>query len=357
MYKEMKSVTSKKSRLLVIQNLVIQFTLRGRVLTAIRDISLDLYKGESLAIVGESGSGKSVLMKSIMGLLDKNGSIKQGRIIYQAQDLGQFTTEQEWLHIRGKEIAMVTQDPMTSLNPLKTIGKQIEECVVLHQGLKGKEAYEETLKLLTDVGIHDVKKRYKQYPHEFSGGMRQRIVIAIAIACKPNILICDEPTTALDVTIQAQILQLLKNLQLKYGLSIVYITHDLGVVAKVADRIAVMYAGDVIEVGETHEIFFNSKHPYTWALISSLPQLGSKGEALYSIKGTPPNLFQEIKGDAFAPRNQYALKIDFIERPPFFQVSDTHYARTWLLDPLAPKVEPPATLQAFFAEGRQYASE
>nr|WP_279382338.1 ABC transporter ATP-binding protein [Lysinibacillus sphaericus] len=350
-------MTSKKSRLLVIQNLVIQFTLRGRVLTAIRDISLDIYKGESLAIVGESGSGKSVLMKSIMGLLDKNGSIKKGRIIYRAQDLGQFTTEQEWLRIRGKEIAMVTQDPMTSLNPLKTIGMQIEECVVLHQGLKGKEAYEETLKLLTDVGIHDVKKRYKQYPHEFSGGMRQRIVIAIAIACKPNILLCDEPTTALDVTIQAQILQLLKNLQQKYGLTIVYITHDLGVVAKVADRIAVMYAGDVIEVGETHEIFFNSKHPYTWALISSLPQLGSKGEALYSIKGTPPNLFQEIKGDAFAPRNEYALKIDFIERPPFFQVSDTHYARTWLLDPLAPKVEPPAALQAFFAEGRQYASE
>ncbi|WP_333880151.1 ABC transporter ATP-binding protein [Lysinibacillus capsici] len=357
MYKERKRVTVKKSSILGIQNLVIQFTLRGRILTAIRGISLDLYKGESLAIVGESGSGKSVLMKSIMGLLDKNGRIKQGQIIYNAQDLGKFTTEQEWLGIRGKEIAMVTQDPMTSLNPLKTIGKQIEECVVMHQGLRDKEAYAETLKLLTDVGITDVQKRYKQYPHEFSGGMRQRIVIAIAIACKPNILICDEPTTALDVTIQAQILQLLKSLQQKYGLTIVYITHDLGVVAKVADRIAVMYAGDVIEVGETHEIFFHSKHPYTWALISSLPQLGSKGEQLYSIKGTPPNLFQEIKGDAFAPRNPYALKIDFIERPPFFQVSDTHYARTWLLDPLAPKVEPPAALQAFFAEGRQYAND
>ncbi len=202
--------TRTKSSILSIQSLVIKFTLRGQVLTAIRDISLELYQGESLAIVGESGSGKSVLVKSIMGLLDKNGSIEQGRILYNDRDLAQFTTEREWLQIRGKEIAMVTQDPMTSLNPLKTIGKQIEECVVLHQGLKGKAAYEETLKYLTDVGIYDVEKRYKQYPHEFSGGMRQRIVIAIALACHPKILICDEPTTALDVTIQAQILQLLK---------------------------------------------------------------------------------------------------------------------------------------------------
>ncbi|UED82218.1 ABC transporter ATP-binding protein [Lysinibacillus sp. CD3-6] len=351
------AVEQTKSRILAIQNLVITFTLRGQVLTAIRDISLDLYKGESLAIVGESGSGKSVLMKSIMGLLDKNGTVEQGQILYNDMDLAQFKTEQQWLNIRGKEIAIVTQDPMTSLNPLKPIGKQIEECVVLHQGLKGKSAYDETLKLLTDVGIYDVEKRYKQYPHEFSGGMRQRIVIAIALACKPKILICDEPTTALDVTIQAQILQLLKNLQQKYGLTTVYITHDLGVVAKVADRVAVMYAGDVIEVGGTHEVFFNGKHPYTWALISSLPQLGSKGEQLYSIKGTPPNLFKEIKGDAFAPRNQFALKIDYEIRPPFFQVSETHYARTWLLDPRAPKVEPPATLQAFFEEGRLYANE
>lgn len=351
----MRILTQALSRILAIQNLVIKFSLRGRILTAIRDISLDLYKGESLAIVGESGSGKSVLMKSIMGLLDKNGSIDQGQIIYNNWDLTQFKKEQEWLAIRGNEVAMVTQDPMTSLNPLKTIGKQIEECVMLHQCLKGRVAYVETLKLLKDVGIQDVEKRYKQYPHEFSGGMRQRIVIAIALACKPKILICDEPTTALDVTIQAQILQLLKHLQQKYGLTIIYITHDLGVVAKVADRIAVMYAGDIIEIGETHEIFFNAKHPYTWALISSLPQLGSKGEQLYSIKGTPPNLFQDIKGDAFAPRNPYALKVDFVERPPFFQVSKTHYARTWLLDPLAPKVQPPEALQAFFEEGRRYA--
>lgn len=346
-----------KSRILSIQNLVIQFKLRGQVLIAIRNISLDLYKGESLAIVGESGSGKSVLVKSIIGLLDKNGSVAQGSILYKADDLTKFSTEKDWLKIRGKEIAMVTQDPMTSLNPLKTIGKQIEECVVLHQKLKGKEAYQRTLQLLKDVGIHDVEKRYKQYPHEFSGGMRQRIVIAIAIACNPKILICDEPTTALDVTIQAQILQLLKNLQQKYGLTTIYITHDLGVVAKVADRIAVMYAGEIIEVGQTHEVFFNGKHPYTWALLSSLPQLGAKGEELYSIKGTPPNLFKEIKGDAFAPRNPYALKIDFEERPPFFKVSETHYAKTWLLHPNAPKVELPQNLQLFFEEGGRFAHE
>ena len=346
-----------QKKILSIENLVIKFNLRGQTLTAIRDISLDLYKGESLAIVGESGSGKSVLVKSIMGLLDKNGYIASGKILYDDHDLSQFKTEADWLKIRGKKIAMVTQDPMTSLNPLKTIGKQIEESVVLHQGLKGKEAYEKTLQLLRDVGIHDVERRYKQYPHEFSGGMRQRIVIAIAVACNPQILICDEPTTALDVTIQAQILQLLKNLQEKYLLSTIYITHDLGVVAKVADRIAVMYAGDIIEVGKTNEVFFDAKHPYTWALISSLPQLGVKGEELYSIKGTPPNLFKEIKGDAFAPRNQYALKIDFVERPPFFKVTDSHFARTWLLDPKAPKVDPPEVLQAFFEEGRRYMHE
>jgi len=344
-----------KSRILSIQNLIIKFKLRGQVLTAIRDISLDLYKGESLAIVGESGSGKSVLVKSIMGLLDKNGYVDQGEILYKDYDLAKFSTEKDWLKTRGREIAMVTQDPMTSLNPLKSVGKQIEECVVLHQGLKGKEAYKRTLKLLTDVGIHDVEKRYKQYPHEFSGGMRQRIVIAIAVACNPKILICDEPTTALDVTIQAQILQLLKKLQEMYGLTTIYITHDLGVVAKVADRIAVMYAGDIIEVGKTHEVFFNGKHPYTWALLSSLPQLGAKGEELYSIKGTPPNLFKEIKGDAFAPRNPYALNIDFVERPPVFKVTDTHFAKTWLLHADAPKVELPKNLQGFFEEGRRYA--
>ncbi len=328
-------------KILEAKDVVVKFNLRGRTLTAIRGISLDLYKGESLAIVGESGSGKSVFTKTFMGLLDANGRVDSGSILYKGNDLAKYTTEKEWLTIRGKEIAMVFQDPMTSLNPLKTVGKQIRETVELHQGLKGAEAKAKTIEILNDVGITMPEIRYKQYPHEFSGGMRQRAVIAIAVACNPNILICDEPTTALDVTIQAQILKLLHKLQEKYSLTIIYITHDLGVVANVADRIAVMYAGDIIEVGLCEEVFYNAKHPYTWALLSSLPQLGIKGEPLYSIKGTPPNLFHEIHGDAFAPRNPYALKVDFEVRPPYFEVSPTHKAKTWLLDPRAPKVEPP----------------
>jgi len=331
--------------ILSVEDLVIKFNLRGQELTAIRGASLDLRKGESLAIVGESGSGKSVFNKSFMGLLDGNGRIESGSIIYKGNDLAKYKTEDDWVKIRGKEIAMVFQDPMTSLNPLKTVGKQVQESIELHQNLKGEEAKKLAIEILNDVGISEPERRYKQYPHEFSGGMRQRVVIAIAVACNPNILICDEPTTALDVTIQAQILQLLKNLQDKYDLTIIYITHDLGVVANVADRIAVMYAGDIIELGSAEEVFFDPKHPYTWALLSSLPQLGIKGEDLYSIKGTPPNLFKEIKGDAFAPRNPHALKIDFVERPPYFEVSPTHKARTWLLDPRAPKVEPPLLIK------------
>lgn len=330
--------------ILSVKNLHVKFDLRGKTLNAIRGISLDLYKNESLAIVGESGSGKSVLVKTFMGLLDANGKITDGQIIYEGKDLTKFKTEKEWLTVRGKKIAMVLQDPMTSLNPLKTIGYQICEAIELHQGLKGAEAKAQAAKILQDVGITAPEMRMKQYPHEFSGGMRQRVVIAIAVACKPKILICDEPTTALDVTIQAQILNLLKDLKVKYNLTTIYITHDLGVVANVADRIAVLYAGDIVEIGTCEEVFYNPRHPYTWALLSSLPQLGIKGENLYSIKGTPPNLFTDIKGDAFAPRNPHALKIDFVKRPPYFDVSPTHKARTWLLDPRAPKVEPPKIL-------------
>ena len=285
-------------KILTVKDLEVQFNLRGQVLTAIRGISLDIYKGESLAIVGESGSGKSVFTKTFMGMLDKNGKVTKGEILYNGMDLAKFSSEKDWLKIRGKEVAMVFQDPMTSLNPLKTVGKQIQEALELHQNLHGRAARERTIEILSDVGITEPERRYKQYPHEFSGGMRQRAVIATAIACNPNILICDEPTTALDVTIQAQIIELLEQLQKKYRLTIIYITHDLGVVAKVADRIAVMYAGDIIEIGLCNEIFYNPQHPYTWALLSSLPQLGIKGEPLYSIHGTPPNLFKEIKGDA-----------------------------------------------------------
>lgn len=330
--------------ILSVSDLVVKFKLRGRILTAIREASLDLYEGESLAIVGESGSGKSVFTKTFMGLLDGNGWVASGSILYNGENLARFKTEDDWIKIRGKNIAMVFQDPMTSLNPLKTIGKQVQEAVELHQGLKKEEAKKVVLDILNDVGISEPERRYKQYPHEFSGGMRQRVVIAIAAACRPKILICDEPTTALDVTIQAQILSLLKRLKNKYNLTTIYITHDLGVVANVADRVAVMYAGDIVEIGRCEEVFYNAQHPYTWALLSSLPQLGVKGKPLHSIKGTPPNLFYDIKGDAFAPRNPRALKMDFVEKPPYFTVSPTHKAKTWLLDPRAPKVEPPESI-------------
>ena len=338
-------------KILSVENLEIKFNLRGKTLHAIRGISLDLYQGEILAIVGESGSGKSVFTKSFMGLLDQNGYVSGGTVLYygsedqKEMDLAQIKKEKDWLKIRGHEIAMVMQDPMTSLNPLKTIGDQIMEAVLLHQKVNRQEAKKRTLQYLNDVGIQDPERRFAQYPHEFSGGMRQRVVIAIAIACSPRILICDEPTTALDVTIQAQILDLLQDLREKYRLSIILITHDLGVVANIADRVAVMYAGDMIEIGTSEEIFYDAKHPYTWALLSSLPQIGVKGPDLFSIPGTPPNLFTEIQGDAFAPRNPKALKIDFIERPPYFTVSETHKAKTWLLDPRAPKVEPPAVME------------
>ena len=314
-------------------------------------------RGEVLAIVGESGSGKSVFTKSFMGLLDANGSITGGTIDYYGMAdgkplrLSDLKTEKDWLRVRGREIAMVMQDPMTSLNPLKTIGAQIMEAVTLHQGLKGAAAREKTLEYLRDVGISEPEKRFKQYPHEFSGGMRQRVVIAIAAACSPKILICDEPTTALDVTIQAQILQLLKKMQVKYDLTILLITHDLGVVANIADRVAVMYAGDIVEIGTADEIYYDPRHPYTWALLSSMPQMGVKGEDLFNIVGTPPNLFAEIRGDAFAPRNPQALKIDFVRRPPYFTVSPTHKAKTWLLDPRAPRVEPPAAVKMLREEG------
>jgi len=340
-----------KEPILKVKDLDVKFNLRGRQLHAIRGVSLELHKGESLAIVGESGSGKSVFVKTFMGLLDANGWVDGGHIMYKGEDLVSYTTEKQWLQIRGREIAMVLQDPMTSLNPLKTIGAQIIEAIELHQHLHGEKARKEMLSILTDVGITEPERRAKQYPHEFSGGMRQRVVIAIAVACRPQILICDEPTTALDVTIQAQILGLIRNLKEKYELTTVYITHDLGVVANVADRIAVMYAGDIVEIGTCEEVFYDPKHPYTWALLSSLPQLGVKGEPLYSIHGTPPNLFHEVKGDAFAPRNPQALKIDFEKRPPYFEVSQTHKARTWLLDPRAPKIEPPEAVKKLATEG------
>ena len=332
-------------KILSARDVEIQFSLRGKKLTAIRKCSLDLYEGETLAIVGESGSGKSVFTKSFLGMLDANGSVTGGSIQYDGVDLATYKTEKEWMTIRGKKISMVMQDPMTSLNPLKKVGKQIQESIEINQGIRGAEAKKKAIQMLEKVGIPDPERRYNQYPHEFSGGMRQRVVIAIAVACRPQILICDEPTTALDVTIQAQILALIRALQKELGMTVIYITHDLGVVANVEDRVAVMYAGQIVEYGLVEEIFYDPWHPYTWALLSALPQLGEKGEPLPTIEGTPPNLFQEIKGDAFAPRNKQALEIDFVEEPPFFEVSKTHKAKTWYLDPRAPKIEQPKSIR------------
>ena len=334
-----------KKTILSARDVEIQFSLRGDKLTAIRGCSLDLYEGETLAIVGESGSGKSVFTKSFLGMLDQNGSITGGSIMYEGNDLAKYTTEKEWRTIRGKKISMVMQDPMTSLNPLKKVGMQIQESIELHQGLDKAAAKAEAIRMLDIVGIPNPEVRYNQYPHEFSGGMRQRAVIAIAVACHPDILICDEPTTALDVTIQAQILDLIRKLQKNLGMTIIYITHDLGVVANVEDRVAVMYAGQIVEIGMAEEIFYDAWHPYTWALLSALPQLGIKGEKLPTIDGTPPNLFNKITGDAFAPRNRQALAIDFKKEPPFFDVSPTHKAKTWYLDPRAPKVTQPESIK------------
>jgi oligopeptide transport system ATP-binding protein len=330
--------------LLEARDLVVRFTLRGRQLTALRGASVELRRGETLAVVGESGSGKSVFAKTFLGMLDKNGRIESGSIIFDGTDIAGYTKEKDWLKIRGKRIAMIFQDPMTALNPLKTVGEQIREAAALHLGLNREDSYRSVLRTLERVGIPEPERRYRQYPHEFSGGMRQRVVIATAIACKPEILICDEPTTALDVTVQAQILDLIKSLQHELGMSVLFITHDLGVVANVADRVAVMYAGQVIEEGLVREVFYDPRCPYTWALLASLPQLGIKGEELYSIKGTPPSLFKTIEGDAFAPRNPGALEVDFQYEPPRFQVSPTHWAKTWLLDERAPRVPVPDTI-------------
>ena len=263
---------------------------------------------------------------------------------YAIIDCAKVKYTEDWQKIRGTRIATVFQDPMTSLNPVITIGKQIMSVILKHQKCSREEARARTIEIMGKVGIPDPEKRFDDYPFEYSGGMRQRIVIAIALSCQPKILICDEPTTALDVTIQAQILQLIKDLQRDLGFTVVYITHDLGVVANVAERVAVLYAGQIVEIGTVEEIFYEPKHPYTWALLSSLPQLCEKGTDLFSIPGTPPSLYNKIKGDAFAPRNQYAMAIDLEKEPPMFQVSPTHFAKTWLLDPRAPKVEIPKNI-------------
>lgn len=486
-----------KEKILEVKNLTISFKTPNGLVRAVRDVSFDLYKGETLAIVGESGSGKSVTNRAIMGILAGNSITDDGEILYRNQDLTKLSEENFHL-IRGNKIGMIYQDPLSSLNPIMRIGKQITEAMLvngdrfktrfhdlfheeyhdylnavtrikllkketknkiyelnvdrdiskserrtqirtiktknnveaskmksllpdlkakyldskkrakvqiqeesaalraekhesfknLHLELKSmksvltnlskedekfasqkaeiksvrekirynaedyarkfkvtkKEAYEKAIQIMNEVGIPEPEKRFTQYPFQFSGGMRQRIVIAIALTAHPELLICDEPTTALDVTIQGQILDLIKKIKADRGLSVIFITHDLGVVANMADRVAVMYAGKIVEYGTLYEIFYNPKHPYTWALLSSVPDLDTVGKLL-SIPGTPPDMLFPPKGDAFADRNQYALKIDFIEEPPFFKISDTHYAATWLQHPDAPKIEVPSIVQ------------
>ncbi len=344
----------KKDRVLYIRDLNISFqTAYGRV-NAIRGVRLDLFRGETIAIVGESGSGKSVTVKTIMGILDSNGSIDSGSIIYRYKDENGVEQEADLVKMSqkdirykfcGKKIAMVFQDPMTSLDPTMTIGKQIMEPMLEHFKISKAEAKQRTIELLNDVGIDNPDKRFKEYPHELSGGMRQRVVIAIALACDPDILICDEPTTALDVTIQAKILELIKDIQIKKNISVIYITHDLGVVAKVADYVAVMYAGRIVEKGSINEVFYDPRHPYTWGLLASMPDTDTDSQRLYAIPGTPPNLMEKVPGDAFAPRNPYALNIDYREEPPMYDVGGQHRVASWLCNPNAPKVELPKELK------------
>ena len=344
---------SERRRVLSIRDLEISFGTTAGKVSAIRGVRLDLYQGETLAIVGESGSGKSVTTKAILGILSENGQVEKGNILFSydrngeivTRDLTQLTNKQMQQHIRGKRIAMVFQDPMTSLDPTMTIGKQIIEGMREHYQIPKDEARQKAIDLLELVGITDPEKRYKQYPHQLSGGMRQRVVIAIALACEPELLICDEPTTALDVTIQAKILKLLKEIQEKTNVAIIFITHDLGVVANIADYVAVMYAGKIIEKGSVEEIFYDPRHPYTWGLLSSIPDLESDDEYLYTIPGSPPNLLNQVDGDAFAPRNAVALNIDYRLEPPMYNIGGKHRVSSWLMDERAPKVEMPEALK------------
>ena len=329
------------AELLEVKNLSVSFDTPRGELQAVRDVSFTLHEGEVLAVVGESGSGKSVLCKAIMKLLRKDARIKGGSILVDGVDITAYRPR-DMERLRGKLFSMVFQDPMTSLNPTIAIGEQIAEAVRVHNRRLSRDAvHRRVIELMELVGIDAPESRYGLYPYNFSGGMRQRSVLAIALASNPRILFADEPTTALDVTIQAQILDLLRDVQQKLGTATVLVSHDLGVVARVADRVAVMYAGRIVDIGTTEEIFYDPRHPYTWGLMRSLPAYAQRGEPLYTIPGMPPSLIDPPVGDDFACRNEYALAIDYEEEPPMFQVSPTHFAATWLLDKRAPKVAPP----------------
>ncbi len=343
--------------ILEVKDVTMSFKTTAGRLNAIRGVNFTLHKGETVAIVGESGSGKSVTVKAVMGIMSSNQEVNAGEILYTYEENGEkktvdllkFSKKEMIKHYNGKRIAMVFQDPMTALNPLLTIGTQLTEGMRKHLGLDKKAAWERGIELLSEVGIPNPALCMTNYPHQLSGGMRQRVVIAIAISCNPDILICDEPTTALDVTIQAKILELIQYMQKKLNISVIYITHDLGVVAKVANYVAVMYAGKIVEKGTADEIYFNPRHPYTWGLLLAMPDLETTDERLYSIPGTPPNLLKKIVGDAFAPRNKYALNIDFEQEPPLYKLSETHLVSSWLEHPDAPQVDMPPELQTRIA--------
>ncbi|MDU0419192.1 ABC transporter ATP-binding protein [Staphylococcus simulans] len=339
------------NKILEIKNLYIDFHLDNGVVQAVRNVSLDLEEGETLAIVGESGSGKSVLTKAITKLLPPRiAKIKEGSVIFENKNLVDLTNK-ELQSIRGKEISMIFQDPMTALNPTMKIGKQITELLKVHKGIGHNEAKQEAIKVLESVGVPNAEKRFNYYPHQFSGGQRQRIVIAMALILDPKIIIADEPTTALDVSVQAKILELFKALQQEYKTSIIFITHDLGVVANVADKVAVMYAGEIVEYGTVNEIFYDPKHPYTWGLLGSMPHLETdKSVKLASIPGSPPDLMFPPVGDAFARRSDYAMDIDFEQAPPTYQFSKTHYAKSWLYHEATPAFEVPDAVKVLNEE-------
>ncbi len=335
--------------ILEVKDLDISFKMSTGDVHAIRGVDFSVDKGQILALVGESGCGKSITVKSLMGILPENAVINSGEALYlrdgEQVELLRLKNSERQKDINGSRIAMVFQDPMTSLNPTMTIGKQLITSIRSHEKVPRKEAYARSVQLLREVGITDPERTMDMYPHQLSGGMRQRVVIAISLSCNPEILICDEPTTALDVTIQDRILELIQNIQRARGISVIFITHNLGVVAKIADFVGVMYAGRIIEYGNVFDIFYDPRHPYTWGLLSAVPEVSDDKGDLYTIPGTPPNLAEEIVGDAFAPRNPYALAVDFKAEPPKFQLSSTHYVYSWLADERAPRVEMPESLK------------
>lgn len=334
---------------LEIKNLSVSFDTKNGEVEAVRDVSFSVKKGEVLAIVGESGCGKTVMSQSILKLLPRNSRIKSGQILVEGTDITNYK-EKEMQRLRGTTLSMVFQDPMMTLNPTIPVGVQITEAILQHEKVSREEAKQRAIEMLQLVGIEDAAQRYRLQPHYFSGGMRQRCVLAIALALKPKLLFADEPTTALDVTVQSKILNLLLDLKEELGLSIIFITHDLSVAAKIADRVAVMYAGKIVEIGKAEEVFYNPQHPYTWGLLSSLPSLAKRGEQLKCITGMPPSLLHPPAGDAFARRNPYALEIDYKEMPPMFEITPTHYAATWLLDKRAPKIARPQILKHYQGE-------